>query len=215
MSPIQSAWKVLTHCAALYEMAGSFFMAGTPSIAIEVPQRLSAAQAGALKRQTRSWRRSHEPVVLDSDARISTVGSTPLEMQLVDMCAWAVAEAARVTNIPPGLLNAQANDSSTYQNGESELNRWKDHGLGAVVKRFERAFSGLVPNGTTVKADYTELLAANDLERFQALQAADWMTVDEKHAPGKATTRSPAAEVSAPAAAPAPTLSVVGGGFSG
>ena len=208
VTPFQSAWKVLTYAAALYQLTGSFFEAGTPSMAIEVPQRISEIQAISLKRQTRSWRRSHEPVIIDADAKIRTIGSTPLEMQLVEMCSWAVAEVARVVNIPPSLLNAQANDSMTYQNGGDELRRWKSLGLGEVVHKFEAAFSQLLPHGTTAVADYSELFRPNDQERYETLALADWLTADEKR--GREGL-PPLGGAAAAIADPAPTLSVVGG----
>lgn len=211
VSPLGSAWKVLTYAAALYEMTGSFFIAGTPSIAILVPQRLSEAQARNLKNQTRSWRRSHEPAVFDAGAKPDTIGSTPLEMQLVEMCQWAIAETARVLMIPPSLINAQANSSATYQNGQDELRRWKSLGLGEIVAKFEAAFSRLLPGGTTAAADWSQLLRASDRERYETYALADWMTADEKRA---REGLDPLGDT-APVTVPSPTLSLVGGPTNG
>jgi phage portal protein BeeE len=67
-----------------------------------------------------------------------------------------------------------------------------------------------LPNGTVVKADYTELLSANDLDRFTALEKADWMTDNEKR------VREGLQPISGGAALPTDRpLAVVGGAAGG
>jgi len=183
-SPVDDAADVLDAFAALYCMAGSFWRAGYPSLAVTTSQRLTAAQASELKASLlAAWSESHVPAVLDNDAKIAPLGASAQESQLVDSFSVVVAEVARVFQIPPSLLNAPVAASLTYATTETEFRRWLATGLQPMLMRLEAAFSDLLPYGTTARFDTSELARADLAARANAystiLAGQPWMTSEE------------------------------------
>ena len=168
-APMNDCSRAVDYLAALYDMAGSFWEAGFPSIAVLVKQGLNDVQRGELKSQVLSaWSRRHEPTVIDRDGQLASVGSSAVESQLVESIAVANAEVARAFGVMPSLVNVQAGDSLTYATTEGEFSKWLKVGLGSYLMRVEAAFSDLTPYGTTVRFDTTELLRTDLAARYQA-----------------------------------------------
>ena len=168
-SPMNDCWRAAQYLAALYDMAGSFWEAGFPSIAVLVKQALNPTQSRELKQQVMgSWAKRHEPAVIDRDGTLAPIGTNALEAQLVESVGWANAEVARAFGVMPSLVNVPSNDSLTYSTTEGELARWLKLGLGAYLCRIEAGFTDLVPYGTEVRFDTAELLRTDLEARFTA-----------------------------------------------
>lgn len=183
-APLTGCWRAVRFLAALWSMAGSFWEAGYPSVAIQVKHRLQPGQAAELKQQVlQAWHRAHEPAVIDNDGTLAAVGASPLEAQLVESIQSANAEVARAFGMPPSLVNVQAGDSLTYATTESEFSRWLATGLGSYLMRLEAAWTDLLPAGVTARFDSTEFLRNDFAARVNAYQTAlagqAWLTVDE------------------------------------
>jgi len=168
-APLADCWRAAEYLAALYDMAGSFWMAGFPSIAVMVKQALNPTQTRELKDQVLgAWARRHEPAVIDRDGSLSQVGSSAVESQLVESIAVANTEIARAFGVMPSLVNVAAGDSLTYATTEGEFSKWLKVGLGQYLSRIEAAFSDLTPYGTEVRFDTTELLRTDLEARWNA-----------------------------------------------
>lgn len=151
-SPIGQCWRAVDYLCALYDMAGSFWEAGFPSLAMVVEHRLSKAQADELKaRLAGAWARRHEPAVIDNGASLESVGSSAVESQLVESIAVANAEIARAFGVPPSLVNIASGGSLTYATTEGEKRAWIAGSLGGYLTRIEEAFSMLGPTGTDAR----------------------------------------------------------------
>lgn len=180
--PIGSCARAVEYLAALWQMAGSFWEAGFPSIAVVIDGALNTTQ----KRETKdavmaSWARRHEPAVIDRGGRLESIGTNAVESQLVESIAVANAEVARAFGIMPSLVNVQAGDSLTYATTEAEMSKWLKLGLGAVLARVEAAWSSLRPYGQHVRADTSALLRSDLNGRYAAYSVGinRWLTVDE------------------------------------
>lgn len=205
VSPINECWKACEYLAALYAMAGSFWEAGFPSVAVMVQQRLSPDDTAKLKEQILSaWSRRHEPAVMDNNARLDSVGSNAVDSQLVESIGMANAEIARAFGVMPSLVNIAGGDSLTYSTTAAEFTKWKTVGLGPYLCRIESAYTDLTPWGTTGRFDTTDLTRADEAARAaywtSALAGAPWLTVDEVRARGEAlgpmpTQPAPAVEL--------------------
>ena len=168
-APMNDCFRAAEYLAALYDMAGSYWEAGFPSIAVMVKQALNPTQTAELKSQVLSaWARRHEPAVIDRDGQLAPVGSSAVESQLIESIAVANTEIARAFGVMPSLVNVQAGDSLTYATTEGEFSKWLKVGLGSYLMRIEAAFSDLTPYGTTVRFDTTELLRTDLAARYQA-----------------------------------------------
>jgi HK97 family phage portal protein len=168
-APMNDCFRAAEYLAALYDMAGSFWEAGFPSIAVLVKQALNPTQTAELKSQVLSaWARRHEPAVIDRDGQLAPVGTNAVEAQLVESIAVANTEIARAFGVMPSLVNVAAGDSLTYATTEAEFAKWLKVGLGAYLMRIEAAFSDLTPHGTEVRFDTTELLRTDLAARYQA-----------------------------------------------
>jgi HK97 family phage portal protein len=183
-APLWACDRALQLYAELFAMAGSFWEAGYPSLIVEVAQRLAPGQAQAIKAQLiDSMGGRHEPGVIDQDGKVSAIGSSAVEAQLVESIAVANAEIARAFLMPPSLVNVASGDSLTYSTVEGEMRRWLATGLGAYCNRIEAAFDELTPQGQRSRFDTTELLRSDLQTRVDAyataLGGSPWLTVDE------------------------------------
>jgi HK97 family phage portal protein len=185
--PMRDCWRAVEFLAALYEMAGSFWEAGFPSLALTIARRLDPDDAKKLKDQLlQSWSRRHEPAVIDNGATLTPIGSSAVESQLVESMQWANAEITRTFGVMPSIVNVAAGDSLTYSTTEGEFTKWRAIGLGPYLARIEGAFTDLMWHGTTARFDTVELLRADLATQgnyyTQALGGAPWLTVDEVRA---------------------------------
>jgi HK97 family phage portal protein len=182
--PLTQAAGAVEFLQALWAMAGSFWETGYPSLVVEVVHRLAPGQAQEIKSQfVDSMGGRHTPAVVDQDGKISAIGASPLESQLVESIAWANAELARVFRMPPSLVNVAAGDSLTYSTTEGEFRRWLSTGLGAYLSRFEAVFNDLTPAGQSTRFETAELVRSDFAARYAAyataLAGAPWLGVDE------------------------------------
>lgn len=184
VGPLAECARALDYLGSLWNMAGSFWESGYPSLVVSVKHRLNPGQATAIKQQLiASMAGRHEPGVVDQDGTIAPIGAPPLEAQLVESFAVANAEVARAMRMPPSLVNVAAGDSLTYATTEGEFRRWLATGLSSYLFRLEAAFDDLTPAGQRTRFDTTELLRSEFTTRVQAyttvLAGQAWMTVDE------------------------------------
>lgn len=184
MSPIARCWRAVEYLAALYQMAGSFWEAGFPSVAVQVGGRLSPDDTAKLKSQVLSaWARRHEPAVLDNGATLAAVGASPVEAQLIESIATANSEVARAFGVMPSLVNVAGGDSLTYSTTEGEFTKWLAVGLGPYLTRIEGAWTDLTPYGQVCRFDTAALTRADLATRVAAyataLGGAPWLAVDE------------------------------------
>src|SRR6185436_621553 len=125
-SPIARCIRAVEYLAALYEMAGSFWEAGFPSVAVLIQQRLSPDDTQKLKDQVLSaWSRRHEPAVIDNGGTLGPVGSNAVESQLVESITTANQEVARAYGCMPSIVNVTASDALTYSTTAAEFQKWK------------------------------------------------------------------------------------------
>lgn len=183
-SPINDCWRAVEFLAALYEMAGTFWEAGFPSVALHIARRLDPDDAKLLKAQLlESFRRRHEPAVIDNGATLEAVGTNAVESQLVESMNWANAEVARGFGVMPSIVNVAGGDSLTYSTTEGEFTKWRAIGLGPYLTRIEGSFTDLMWHGTVAAFDTVDLIRADLATQgnyfTQALAGAPWLTVDE------------------------------------
>lgn len=211
-SPMGQCLRAVEYLAALWEMAGSFWEAGFPSIALVIDQALSAKQRSETKSALLdAFRRRHEPAVVDRGGKLEPIGANAVDSQLVESIDVANAEIARAFGIVPSLLNVSSQTSLTYATTEGELARWLKLGLGQYLVRIEGALSDLRPAGNTMRCDTSELLRTDLAARYQAYAwgLGRWLTLEEiRHAESlPPLTAAQLAALPAPQPLPAPTLS--------
>lgn len=182
--PCRDCWRAIEYLAALYDMAGSFWEAGFPSIALMIARRLDPDDAKKMKDQLlQSWSRRHEPTVIDNGATLAPVGSNAVDSQLVESMSWANAEVARAFGVMPSIVGVAGGDSLTYSTTEGEFTKWRAIGLGPYLVRIEAAFTDLMWHGTTAMFKTNDFvpvdIATQGVYFTQALAGAPWMTVDE------------------------------------
>ena len=185
VGPIGTCWQAIERLAALWQMAGSFWESGFPSLALMIEQALTLTQRQEAKAEmVAAFARSHEPAVIDRNGRLEPIGSNAVESQLVESIEMANSEVARAFGVMPSLVNVRAGDSLTYSTTEAEFSKWLKLGLGAYLMRIEAGFSDLRPYGQTVEADTKALLRTDMGARYAGYSVAlgRWMTLDEVHA---------------------------------
>ena len=157
--PIGGCRRVVEYLAALWQMAGSFWEAGFPSVALVIEQALTSTQRTEAKQaMMASFARRHEPAVIDRGGTLESIGTSPVESQLVESIAAANAEVARVFGLMPSMVNVQSVGSLTYSTTEAELRKWLALGLGAFLTPIEACWSDLRPYGQNVQFDTARLL---------------------------------------------------------
>jgi len=180
--PIGGCRRAVEYLAALWQMAGSFWEAGFPSVAVMIEQALTSTQRQEVKEAVMaSWTRRHEPAVVDRNGRLEAIGASPLEAQLVESIASANAEVARVFGVMPSLVNVASAGSLTYSTTEAELRKWLALGLGAFMTPIESCWTDLRPFGQTVQFDTSRLLRTDLMQRYSAYSIGidRWLTAPE------------------------------------
>ncbi len=183
--PLGDCRRAVTWLAALWQMAGSFWEAGFPSIALVLEQALTTTQKAETKRaMLDAFARRHEPAVIDRGGQLQPVGVNALEAQLVESINTANAEVARVFQIMPSLVNVMSQGALTYSTTEGELRKWLALGLGAFMNPIEACWSDLLPNRQSVQFDSSVLLRTDLAGRYAAYSVAlgRWLTVEEVRA---------------------------------
>lgn len=171
-SPLSDCHRAITWFAALYQMAGSYWEAGFPSVAYIVEQSLNKTTRDEVKAElTAAWRRSHEPTVVDRGGRFEALGSSAVEAQLVESIETANTEIARAYGVMPSLVNVRAGDSLTYATSAAELAKWIKLGLGGYLARVDAAFGEFTPHGTVVRSDVSALLRGDVEQRVAFYEA--------------------------------------------
>lgn len=204
-SPIEGCWRACEYLAALADMAGSFYEAGFPSVALMVATRLSPEDAVKLKDQLRgAWSRRHEPAVMDNGAQLQPVGSSAVEAQLIESMNAADMQIARAFGVLPSVVNVQNAGSLTYSTTAQEFTEWKALGLGPYLARIEGCYTDMTPFGTAARFDMSELTRGDDAARAAyytaALGGQPWLTVDEVRDVAEARGPLPTAPADSPAA---------------
>lgn len=181
-SPLSDCERAIAFFAALYQMAGSYWEAGFPSVAYIVEQSLNKASRDEVKAElTAAWRRSHTPTVVDRGGRFEALGSSAVEAQLVESIETANTEVARAYGVMPSLVNVRAGDSLTYATSAAELAKWIKLGLGGYLARVDAAFGEFTPHGTVVRSDVTALLRGDVEQRIAFYDAGlrgGWLDAD-------------------------------------
>lgn len=132
---------------ALESYSASFFGSGTHTSGIlEFPGNLTQDQAKNLVEnfdaRHRSWQKAHKTAVLTGGAKYTPTTTNPQESQLLDARKHAVADVARIFNIPPHLLGLDKGMS--YNSVESNNLAWVTHCLRPIISKLEDGFSPLL-----------------------------------------------------------------------
>jgi len=135
---------------ALEAYSATFFGSGThTSGVLEFPGTLTSDQAKTLQEsfdaRHRGWQRAHRTAVLTGGAKYNPTSVNPQESQLLEARNHAVADVARIFNIPPHLLGLDKGMS--YSSVESNNLAWVTHCLRPIVSKLEDGFAPLLQNG--------------------------------------------------------------------
>jgi len=135
---------------ALEAYSATFFGSGTnTSGVLEVGGNLTADQAKQLQEsfdaRHRGWQKAHRTAVLTGGAKYTPTSVNPQESQLLEARNHAVADVARIFNIPPHLLGLDKGMS--YSSVESNNLAWVTHCLRPIVSKLEDGFAPLLQNG--------------------------------------------------------------------
>lgn len=209
--PLGGCRRVVEYLAALWQMAGSFWEAGFPSVALVLEQALTTTQKTETKEaMIAAFARRHEPAVIDRGGSLEAIGTNAVESQLVESIAAANAEVARVFGVMPSMVNVESAGALTYSTTEAELRKWLALGLGAILTPIEACWSDLRPLGQTVQFDTSRLLRTDLMQRYSAYSiAADrWLTISEIRAT-EGLPWPPPEPLGDPTPAPAPQPSAV------
>lgn len=172
--PLQLCGSVMSAAAEATEWAARFMAeGGIPSVVLDYPHELTAAEANALKAQWVSTP-SNMPKVTSGGLKAEAFQVTPADAQLLEVREQSASDIARMFGLNAYLLNVPAGGSSlTYQN------------VGDVATELLRLTLGpnyLVP----IEEALTDLLPRTTAARFnvEALQRADVRTRYETYASG-------------------------------
>lgn len=203
LGPFSAAWAVLNGIVAADAYARELFSdSAVPSITLSVPGKLSEPEAQQLRAQ---WEAQHQggrgTAVLSGGLTVDALSLTPEQAQFLQTRGWGVQEIARLLGIPQHFLNAGnapgSSSSLTYTNVQAVFREFTTTTLyPTYLRRIERAFTKLLPRGTSVQFDLSDLLKADDGSRYTALKTAidaGILTVEEVRAAEDLPTVAPLA----------------------
>jgi len=162
---------------------------GIPPAVLETDQALTAAEAGRLREEWVTARRTNPgaPGVTPYGLRYRPIQLTPAEAQLLETRRYGVTEVARLAGIPGALLLAELSGSSlTYQNVAQVKLEFASVTLAPMyLAPVEAAFSDLLPRGWAVRFDLDELFRADMPTRWETWKLGvegGWVSISEVRA---------------------------------
>jgi phage portal protein BeeE len=169
-SPIAVAARALDMYGWAYRYLADFFASGgNPSSVMRSKLELAPAKITELSDEWATARQLRRPAFLPSWLELDIPPSSGEIEAVVKVLEFGAAEFARLTNVPVSLVNAPtAGYSLTYTNTSDEFKRWLAVSLGTTwIRRIERGFTTLLPEGRWAKLDPSslfpaELFAADD-----------------------------------------------------
>lgn len=180
---LDSGWYTLRTALSLEAAANNYAADPLPSIAL-VSQGLDLTDDEAEELLT-AWstaRRKRSTAYLNSQVRPEPFGWNAAELQLVEARGHAAAEVARLLNLDPVWVGANASGQSlTYQNKQDQNQQLLDATIMPLLRVIEQRLSMLTA-GRQFRFDTVAFLRANLSERVAAITAylaADVITRDE------------------------------------
>lgn len=171
LSPIElQALTIGTGISAMRFGAQWFQDGGHPSAILSSEQSLDQKQANTAKQRFMAavfGRR--EPVVLGSGWKYTSIQIAPNESQFLETNGYTSAECCRIFG--PGfaeIFGYETGGSLTYSNVEQRSLDLLTYAVDPWLVRVERALTGLLPPGETVKFNRGALVRTDLLTRYRA-----------------------------------------------
>lgn len=144
---------------------------------------MDEAEAQALLADWETARQTRSTAYFNNAVELKTFGWSATEMQLVEARQHTAAEVARVLNLDPVWVGANASGSSlTYQNMQDLNTSLLQATILPLLRVIEQRLTMLTGTGRTFRFDTTAFLRANLAERVSAITAyiaAGVITVEE------------------------------------
>lgn len=161
-------------------------MGGIPSSVLEVPETLTAIQAGELRDQWVQARLENlgAPAVVSGGAQWKATQLNPKDMALLELLTWNDARIAVMLGVPPYLVGLESggSDSMVYKNVTSLFDFHWRAGLRPKAQAVMAALSNwLLPRGTTVEVDRDAYVQPEPLVRAQTEQIYNTIRDDQGH----------------------------------
>lgn len=162
-SPLTVCTGALETYGWAYRYLSDFFAGGgNPSMMFRPKMELAPAKITELAEEWVAARRERRPAFMPTwlEAEVPPYnGELQAVIQVLD---FAAAEVARLLSLPTTVVNAPVQGYSlTYANVGEEFKRWLVFGLGTTwVRRIERGFSRLLPDGVRAHLDPSSLFPA-------------------------------------------------------
>lgn len=179
VGPLDATRAMLSGVISTDQWARALFSdSAVPSLYLSVPGKLTATEAGDLRKQ---WEATHEggrgTGIISGGMEVHQLSLTPEQAQFLATRAWGVQEVARALGIPQHFLNAGnspgSSQSLTYTNVQAVFRELTMVTLyPTYLRRIEAAFSALLPRGQEAQFDLADLLKADDGSRYTALKTA-------------------------------------------
>jgi len=197
IGPIQAARLSIRGALETQQYANTVFDgSGQPSGILTSEQQLTSAETTTARNRWNGLDDDGEPLpttsnpsgvkVLGKGLNYKPILISPKDAQWVEAQQFSVTEVARLFGIPASLLLAAVEGSSTtYSNVEQDWLAFSRFTLMGYLRKIELAFTRLIPNGQTARANLEALLRPDTTTRYAAHGQAlsdKWMTVDEVRA---------------------------------
>lgn len=163
-TPLQVCAQALGMYGWAYRYLADYFgSGGNPSSVMRSKLELSPEKITELSDEWTVARQARRPAFLPNWLEFDVPPAAGEIEAVVAVLEFASAELARMMNVPVSLVNAPvAGYSLQYSNTEDEFRRWLAVSLGTTwVRRVERGFSRLLPEGRWAKLDPAGLFPAD------------------------------------------------------
>jgi len=182
MGIIEKHFATQSLAAEQQRQAGNVAQSSVPTLVYKSANPdLNQTSADAIKSKLMSTQRDRSPAVIPAADEIKPLAWNPTEMQMIEARQFGLTEWALVLGLPPYFLGA-SKSSDTYSNIQQEALNFAKFSLNGIKQRFEQTLSALLPRGTKVEADLSNLLKTDtktELETYQIGLNAGIYTIDE------------------------------------
>lgn len=161
-SPVAMAARALDMYGWAYRYIADYFAGGgNPGSVLKSKLELPPTRIAELADEWTTARQQRRPAFLPNWLDLDIPPNSGEVASVVAVLEFAAAEFARLCNVPPTLVNAPTPGYSlTYSNTSDEFRRWLAVSLRTTwVRRLERGFSSLLPDGVYARLDPAPLFA--------------------------------------------------------
>ena len=174
LSPVEAMARGIGRGMAAEELGARYFSQGsTFGAVLEFPKETDPNDQD-VKDLLKSLNKRHTGIrnawalgAITGGGTLKELGMKPSDAQLIETEEWTLEQVARAYGVPPSLAGSQKPGAVAYASVEQRSIDYVVHGVLPLTIRVEKAYSRLLPRGSSIKFNVSGLLRGDGKARWE------------------------------------------------